>query len=349
MGHDHGGDWAGFEQAYGVLPLDFSASVSPLGVPESVRRAVRDAVEQADRYPDPACGALRAAIGEKEGLPAAYVLCGNGAADLIYRVVLARKPRRALVTAPAFSEYESALHAAGCQVAYYPLDRDAGFVPDEGIIDAVDGMDMVFLCQPNNPTGVAVPMPLLGRVLDRCRGSGALLVVDECFADLTDQPEKITLTGALDGEGLLILKSFTKLYAMAGLRLGYCLSADGALLAAMEAVGPPWSVSGPAQAAGLAALGDTAYAQRVRALVRQQRPRLKAALEAQGMFVVPGEANYLLFQCPVDLAGPLARRGILLRNCGGFRGLDRSWYRAAVRTEADNERLINAIGEALKK
>ncbi len=349
MGKDHGGDWAGFQQAHGKLPLDFSASVSPLGTPESVRRAVCAALEQAERYPDPACRALRKAIGEKEGLPAEYVLCGNGAADLIYRAVLARKPRRALVTAPTFSEYEAALSAAGCRVFYYPLDRDAGFRLDDGILDAVDGMDMVFLCQPNNPTGVSVPMPLLGRVLDRCRGSGALLVLDECFADLTDEPAALTMTGALDGGGVLILKSFTKLYAMAGIRLGYCLSADGELLAAMDAAGPPWSVSGPAQAAGLAALGDTAYAGRVRELIQDQRPRLKAALEGLGLFVVPGEANYLLFQCLVDLTEPLAGQGILLRNCGGFRGLDRTWYRAAVRTAADNERLVDAIMEALSK
>lgn len=349
MTSGHGGDWAGFQQAHGKLPLDFSASVSPLGVPDSVRRAVCAALEQADRYPDPACRALRTAIGEKEGVPAEAVLCGSGAADLIYRAVLARRPKRALVTAPAFSEYEAALRMDGCRVHYYPLDAAAGFCPNEGLLDAIAGMDMVFLCQPNNPTGVSIPMPLLGRVLDRCRAAGALLVLDECFADLTDDPAALTMTGALAGGGLLILKSFTKLYAMAGLRLGYCLSADGALLTAMAAAGPPWSVSGIAQAAGLAALQDTAYAERVRALIRDQRPRLQTALESLGLFVLPGAANYLLFRCPVDLAGPLARRGILLRNCGGFRGLDRTWYRAAVRTAADNEALINAIREALSK
>lgn len=344
----HGGDWAGFEQEYGTLPLDFSASISPLGVPEGVLRAICDAAARADRYPDPSCRALRAAIGDKEGVPAENILCGNGAAELIYRAVLARKPKRALVTDPSFSEYEAALKTAGCQIAYHALRREKGFVPDDSILQDIDGMDIVFLCQPNNPTGVSVPMPLLRRVLERCRAAGALLVADECFVDLMDEPEAHTLVGELScGGGLLILRSFTKLYAMAGIRLGYCLSADRTFLEAMAAGGPPWSVSELAQTAGLAALEETAYAGQVRTLVRDQRPKLRAALEGLGLSVIPGEANYLLFQSPIDLAAPLARRGILLRGCGGFRGLDGSWYRAAVRTGQDNERLIEAIREAL--
>ncbi len=344
----HGGDWAGFEQEYGTLPLDFSASISPLGVPEGVCRAICGAAARADRYPDPSCRALRAAIGEKEGVPVKNILCGNGAAELIYRAVLTRKPKRALVTAPSFSEYEAALNTVGCQIAYHTLRRERGFVPDETILEDIAGMDMVFLCQPNNPTGVSVPMPLLLRVLEWCRAAGVLLVADECFVDLMDEPKAHTLAGELaSGSGLLILRSFTKLYAMAGIRLGYCLSTDGAFLEAMAAGGPPWSVSELSQTAGLAALEETAYAGQVRALVRDQRPKLKAALEGLGLSVIPGEANYLLFQSHVDLAAPLARQGILLRGCGGFRGLDGSWYRAAVRTGQDNERLIKAIREAL--
>lgn len=345
----HGGDWAGFQTEYGVLPLDFSANLSPLGMPAGVRAAIAAALEGADRYPDPLCRALRTALAAREGVPAENILCGSGAADLIYRAAAARRPRRALVTAPAFAEYEAALRAVGCNVERYTLRAEDDFDVDAGFAEAVTAdTDIVFLCQPNNPTGRTVPRAVLRRVLDRCRAAGALLVLDECFVDFLDDPAAVTLAGALAAcPSLLILRSFTKLYAMAGVRLGYCLCADTAFLQSMAAAGPPWAVSTPAQAAGLAALREDAYAAAVRALVRAERPRLAAGLAALGLRVVPGQANYLLFRCQTPLLAPLRQKGILLRGCGNYPGLDESWYRAAVRTRAENERLLRALGEVL--
>ena len=345
----HGGDWAGFEARHGRIPLDFSVNVSPLGVPDGVRRAIERSAAQADRYPDPLCRALRKGIAEKEGVTAEHILCGNGAADLIFRAVLARRPRRALVPVPAFAEYEAALQTMGSQIDYYPLSQERDFALDGGILEAIGpDTDMVFLCQPNNPTGLTAPAPLLLEVLERCRSVGALLVLDECFLDFLDEPEAFSLAGELlKSTQLLILKSFTKLYAMAGVRLGYCLSADTALLDAMALAGSSWPVSSPAQAAGLAALRETDYVRQVRGLILAERPRLTVRLERLGLRVIHGEANYLLFQCHRPLTALLAGRGILLRECGNYRGLDETWYRVSVRTHAENQRLIRAMEEVL--
>lgn len=343
----HGGDWAGFAAGYGKKPLDFSVNISPLGVPGGVRRAIERSAAEADRYPDILCRTLRDGIAKIEGVPAEQILCGGGAAELIFRAVLARRPHRALIPAPTFAEYEAALQTAGCQIAYYGLREENGFVLDRGILEAIrPGTDMVFLCQPNNPTGLTMPRQLLLRVLARCRAVGALLVLDECFCDFLDDPSAFSLTGELSKwKNLLILKSFTKLYAIPGVRLGYCLSSDLTLLGAIASAGPPWSVSSPAQAAGLAALEETDYIGQVRALIRTERPRLAAELERLGLRVIPGEANYLLFRSETPLAAPLARRGILLRSCGNYRGLDDAWYRTAVRTHAENRRLVQAMEE----
>ena len=209
--------------------------------------------------------------------------------------------------------------------------------------------DLVFLCEPNNPTGVTAGRPLLLQILRRCRETGTRLVLDECFGDLLDDPESHTLKGELEAyPNLLILKAFTKLYAMAGIRLGYALCADRALLERMYLAGQPWSVSVPAQAAGAAALRETAYRERVRSLVRRERPCLAKRLGTLGLRVVPGEANYLLFQSPVSLGEPLARRGILLRSCDNYIGLDETWYRTAVRTRRQNQRLVEALEEIVK-
>lgn len=346
----HGGDWAGFQLERGALPLDFSSNVSPLGVPEGVQAAVARAAAELDRYPDPLCRALRGAISRWEQVPPEQILCGNGAAELIFRAVWALRPRRALVTAPAFAEYRAALDAAGCRVDTWALPPERDFRVEEGILEAiVPGVELLFLCEPNNPTGVTTDRSLLLRILERCRENGTRLILDECFGDLLDDPAAHSLKDQLKSyPNLLILKAFTKLYALAGVRLGYALCADGALLEEMYRMGQPWAVSHLAQAAGAAALEEADYRRRVRELIGRERPFLMAGLAGLGLRVVPGEANYLLFQSPRPLLEPLAERGILLRSCGNYPGLDESWYRAAVRTHTENQRLLEALEEVLR-
>ena len=345
----HGGDWAGYRAQFGRDALDFSANVSPLGLPEGVAQAITAALPHADRYPDPLCRELRAKLALHEQLPEEQILCGNGAADLIFRLVLARRPRAALVTAPSFAEYTAALETVGCTVERCFLKDADDFAVTESFLDAIHpGLDMVFLCQPNNPTGQLTPPALVERILRRCAACGALLVVDECFLDFL--PDGGTLSGKalLPAGGLVILKAFTKLYGMAGVRLGYCLSADTALLDAMRQAGQPWAVSSLAQAAGVAALDETAYVEQVRALIAQQRPRLTAGLRALGLRVLDGRANYLLFRAPETLGGQLLQKGIVLRSCANYPGLDAGWYRTAVRTGPENEQLLKALAEVLE-
>lgn len=343
----HGGDWAAFERAYGFEPLDFSASISPLGVPDGVREAMERAAAVSDRYPDPACQALRRAIAEREGVPEAWVLCGGGAADLIWRAVFAARPRRALTPAPSFGEYEAAAEAFGCELARYRL-REPFELPGSFPEAIGPGLDLLLLCNPNNPTGRTAEPSLLRQTVLRCRETGTRLLLDECFVDFLDEPERHTLRDMLGAcPGLLLLRAFTKLWGMAGVRLGYALCADAAFLDAMRRAGPPWAVSVSAQAAGLAALREEGYVRRVRALVASERPRLLAGLLALGLRVVPGEANFLLFQSRTPLDAPLRERGILLRCCGDFAGLDGTWYRTSVRTQTDNDRLLAALREVL--
>ena len=345
----HGGDWVGFEQLYGKTPLDCSSNVSPLGLPEGVRQAVIRSLQNAEQYPDPLCRQLRRAIANAEGISPLWCLCGNGSADLIYRAVLAARPRRALVTAPTFAEYEAALVLVSCRIKRYRLRKEDGFLLREDFLEAITPeIDMVFLCEPNNPTGRTSPRKLLLDVLARCQEAGALLVVDECFGSFLDAPGQHTLCGQLrEFPRLLILKAFTKMYAMAGLRLGYCLCSDTAFLDAMRTAGQPWAVSGSAQAAGIAALAETEYVQAVRALTARERPWLAGELERLGCRVIPGEANYLLFAQEKPLLEPLRQKGILLRGCGNYYGLDSTWYRTAVRNREDNRRRIAALEDIL--
>ena len=189
----------------------------------------------------------------------------------------------------------------------------------------------------------------MSQILERCAACGTLLAVDECFHEFLDDPPAHTLLPELSNfENLLILRAFTKSYGMAGLRLGYALCRDGELLERMRQSGPPWAVSGPAQAAGLAALKEDGYLSQLRRLIQQERPRLAAGLAALGCKVCPGEANYLLFLSPMpNLGQKLRERGILLRDCSNYHGLGPGWYRAAVRLEHENTTFLKILEEVL--
>lgn len=346
----HGGDWAGYRARFGHDALDFSANVSPLGLPQGVADAIVAALPTADRYPDPLCRELRTALSRAEQLPEPWILCGNGAADLIYRLVWTLKPRRALLPAPTFAEYAAALESVGCEVKRKTLHEADDFAVTEAFVQAVNqSIDLVFLCQPNNPTGQITPPELVQRLVRRCADCGAVLVVDECFLDFLQQRDALTAKPLLQtAPNLVILKAFTKLYAMAGVRLGYALCANTALLAKMQAAGQPWGVSSLAQAAGAAALRETAYADAVRTLIADQRPRVAAGLRALGLQVIEGSANYLLFRAPETLGAALQQRGVCLRSCGNYPGLSAGWYRTAVRTAPENEQLLQTMREVLK-
>ena len=343
MKNPHGGDLSD------NIILDYSINTNPLGTPPEVLAAAGAALARSDRYPDPYCLKLVRALAAYEGVPPEYVLCGNGAAELIYAFCAALQPKCAVELAPTFSEYAAAAEAYGCRVERYALREETGFLPDAGFADFVREKqpEALFLCTPNNPTGRLFPRERMEELLRLCASNRIRLLVDECFLELSADGEALNDALAEHPE-LFLLKAFTKSYALAGLRLGYCLSSDAALLKRMSALTSPWNVSGPAQEAGIAATGGREHLERARELLRTERPRLKGALEALGLRVIPSEANFLLFRGPESLRDDLWKRGIAVRDCGNFPGLGPGWYRAAVRTREENDRLISELREVLE-
>ena len=344
----HGGDWAGFETEYGKTPLDFSASISPLGLPEGVRAAALRALEKADRYPDPLCRRLCAALSAYHGVPVSNIVCGSGASDLIYRLCHTLKPKSAAVFVPGFAEYARALRETACSVTEIPLASDFRLT-EEQLKQIPEDCELLFLCNPNNPTGLLTGRELLLPLLDFCREHGTILAVDECFLDFCEDAADYSLIPALaEYPELLVIKAFTKTYAMAGLRLGYALCGSAALAEKLRACGQPWPVSAVAEEAGIEALCEENYVNQLRALIKTERQHMSTALEALGLRVVPGEANFLLFHCADSgLAKELRERGVLIRDCASFAGLQKGWYRTAVRTEAENTVLLETIREVL--
>jgi threonine-phosphate decarboxylase len=351
--YQHGGDIYNRKNLpEGKKVLDFSANINPLGLPDSVKTALKKALPDCEHYPDPFCRELVKKLAAVHGVPVQDILCGNGAADVLFRLTAAVKPRRTLLLAPTFSDYEKAVLAAGSKVDYYPLLERDDFALGRGILQAITKrIEMVILCTPNNPTGQVIEAGLLQEIVAKCETMGIRLLVDECFLDFVEGGEKLSLVADLAAhKQLVILKAFTKMYAMPGLRLGYCLTADTDLLEQVRSGSQDWSVSVLAQAAGVAALGETAYVRETRELISGERAYLMTQLRRTGFKVYPGRANFLLCrrQDKTNWVSALRKQGFLIRDCSNFQNLGPGYYRVAVKDRRANRLLIKTIKEIIK-
>jgi threonine-phosphate decarboxylase len=290
---------------------------------------------------------LRQKIAQHEQVLEDCVLCGNGAAELIYAYALSLpKEKPALIVSPTFCEYEQALTAAEIAVEHYIMKEFDGFRLTEDFLQTdFAKYNAVFLCSPNNPIGITVE----GSILHAIAGTGMRLFCDFCFLDLTETPEKYGISALLETyPNLTILRAFTKSYAMAGVRLGYAMSRDAEFLAAMSAKTQCWNVSALAQAAGIAALECTDWLTESVRHISAERRHLTEELTNLGIRVYPGEANYLLLCSDADLYEKLMERGIMVRDCSNYIGLSAGFIRIAVRTREENDRLLTELKEVLK-
>lgn len=346
MRNRHGGniyDHEGF--------LDFSSNINPFPVPEQIRKAGKEALNRMNCYPDPECLLLRKEIAKKVSqnglqLQEHYILCGNGAADLIYSLCSAIMPKEALLVAPSFSEYELALHFCHTRIRYYNLKEEYDFQVQEDLLESIhEKLSVLFLTVPNNPTGKLIEPELLQRIIKRCVEYNIYCVIDESFLDFTDEESSVYRTFQDHHQRQLVcyLRSFTKMYAMAGVRLGFLISGNETLLERIRESRQPWGVSLIAQEMGLAALSQEGFVTDTRKRIAEERMFLQESMKKLGIRVVPSEANFIFFQTEEDFAEKLMEENILVRDCSNFSGLTKGWFRVAVRTQEENRRLIEAM------
>lgn len=350
----HGGNTREAAGVLGIAPenlLDFSANINPAGMPATLRHALQNSWQLAERYPDVEYASLYQALAQHHQVPSSWLLAGNGETDAIFALVAALAPRKTLLITPGFAEYRRALALVGSDIVEFRLREEDGWALTDALLDALTAdLDCLFLCTPNNPTGLLPDEALLEAISRRCQALGITLVVDEAFMDfITDQAGMIpTLAG---NPHLWVLRSLTKFYAIPGLRLGYLLSSDEENVARMRRRQMPWSINAFAALAGEIILQDRDYQQASLHWLAQERPWLLAALQAvPGLTVWEGRANYLFFRCDapgVELQRALLQQHILIRSCANYPGLDERYYRVAVRNRIENERLLAALGKVL--
>lgn len=352
----HGGNVWLAAQTYGLKEesiLDFSANINPLGPSPLALEAIQQSLLQIRHYPEPQAEALRKELALLTGLPEEMLILGNGAAELIYALGRLLKPRRVLLPVPTFSEYADAFR--GIEQVLLPLTRHNNFtLAIEVVGQQLKPGDLVILCNPNNPTGQLVAKEQVKILLDLAQTSGASFLLDEAFMDFVS-PEQSLLPELPANSHLYILRSLTKFFALPGLRLGY-LAASPGTIEALTAVLPPWRVNLMAQAAGVASLRDKQYCANTLAQMNRLRPLL-----VEGLRSIPGlrpfwpTANFILVDCresgytAEELQNYLGPKGILIRRCENYIGLDKYYFRVAIRSEEDNARLLLALRDLLQK
>lgn len=319
-------------------------------MPEESKHTLAQLIEQDPAYPDTQSRELIKALCAFESLEdESNLIVSNGAAELIYALVEYVRPKKALIPIPSFSSYASACEVFDVDICTYTLKEELGFRLDEGFLESLsDDIELVFLCHPHNPTAQLINEKLLKAIIKTCEEKEIFLIIDECFIELSDQPELSAVHHFHAQEPkkhLCVLKALTKSHALAGLRLGYGI-AEPKLIQALKMRRQSWPVSSFAQEAGLAALKDEVYLTRSRDLIAYERQRLRSALKSLGAKVYRSDVNFLLFESDIPQLGEaLENKGILIRDCSNFEGLRVGYYRIGIRSAKDNDVLIEALTE----
>ncbi|OOM74655.1 threonine-phosphate decarboxylase [Clostridium puniceum] len=330
---------------YGKI-IDFSANINPLGMPNSVKKTIMQNLHEAEKYPDITYFELKSAISEFENVNIKNLILGNGAAEVLFNVVRGINPRNSFILAPTFSEYEEATKAINGNIIYYKLKEESKFYIQEDILDYINtDLDLIFICNPNNPTGVITEKGLLIKILDKAKKNKVIVLIDESFLDFIK--EDLSMISYINEyRNLIIIKSLTKFFAIPGIRIGYGICANIKLIEKVEGISPAWNINIFAEVATKAGLKDENYMKESVEFINNEKKYLYMELKKINKIeVYEPSVNFILFKTLIelDLKEELLKHNILIRNCSNYNGLDNRYYRVAVRTHEENSILIKSI------
>jgi L-threonine-O-3-phosphate decarboxylase len=336
--------------------LDFSSSVNPLGPSKKALDAAKKAFSQIAAYPDSNSNELRQVIANHFGIAKGNVVVGNGSTELMYLFaeVFMKKGDKAVMPAPTFGEYESAINKTGETPKFVKLGKTFKIEP-ELFTREMAGAKLVFLCNPNNPTSMLIPQETLTDIIESALKQDTLVFLDEDFLEFVLDEKALTMIGRIKKyPNLFILRSFTKIFGLTGLRVGYGIASQE-IIDALSCAKIPWNVNCLAQAAAIAALKDEKHLQVTRELIKKEKAWLEGELEKFGSFRFSWpDANFFFINIhksgltATEVKNRMLKQGLLIRDCTSFKGLDEFYIRVAVKTRPENERLIDAFKRIVK-
>ncbi|MCK4258120.1 MAG: threonine-phosphate decarboxylase [Halanaerobiales bacterium] len=336
--------------------IDFSSNINPLGIPGSAKVVLNESWEHLERYPDLYYTSLRNAIANHHQLDADQIIVGNGAAEIIFLMGRLFQNKKVLIPMPTFGEYRQAVELGGGQVEIVYRDSENDFsLPINKILDNLNHVDGVILCHPNNPTGKLVAEDNLVQIVEKTRQLNKMLILDEAFIDFAfDSEKKSGLKWLKSHPQMMIIRAFTKFYAMPGLRLGYGLGSSQ-LIERLHEMQIPWSVNSLAVEIGIRILQDIDYLQRSKDWIFAEREYFTNALrKLPDIQVYPTDANFILCKIQREdlnvgvLKARMIDEGILIRDASSFAGLDNSYFRVAIKDHENNKYLCQALEKSLK-
>ncbi len=359
--HFHGSDLEIIEKIYGISRdsiTSFSANVNPLGISGLLRETLASHIDVITSYPDREYTSLRRAIAAYAGTVPEHILVGNGSTELISLAIQIREPKKALILGPTYSEYERAVELCGGRSRYFPLPEEDDFRLDVNALASkiTPEIDLLILCNPNNPTSSHIPSSDMRRILDLCLARGVFVLVDETYVEFAESPELITSVPLTRWyNNLLVLRGVSKFFAAPGLRLGYAICGNADLLAEISKRKDPWSVSSLASTAGEIMFSDRDYIEKTRALIHTERIRITDILRGwSGVKTYPASANFLLVRIlregvtAMDLFEAAIRRGLMIRDCSTFPFLGSDYIRFCFMTPEKNDELLAVLEPYLK-
>lgn len=346
----HGGN------TIGAGLIDFSININPLGTPPKIKKIIIENLDGVERYPQPDSKRLRDALAAFHKIKSDNLLIGNGSIELIYLLPKALGSERVLTPLPTFSEYEFSARAAGATVLFAKAKEEDGFkIKMSRLAGLTPKVDTIFLCNPNNPTGHCFSRDEILSLIDASKRRKATLVIDEAFIDFVRAGDELGfIREAAENKFLLVLRSLTKFFAIPGLRLGYLIGHRD-LINRISRFQHPWNVNSLAQLAGEEIIKDAGYIRKSREFVLKEKERLFNDLkQINGLKVYPPSCNFIFCKLEYgrldganELQQRLLKRGIVIRNCDNFRGLNNRFFRVAVRKKAENIKLIKALRDIL--
>lgn len=325
--------------------IDFSVNINPLGIPDKIEAALHEAVRRCSKYPDIMAEKLKKSVSSMLDVREDYLLFGNGASELFLALVHAIRPKKTMIPIPSFYGYKYVSESVESDIVYFPLKGNEDFLLDDTFLELLtEDIDILFIANPNNPTGKLMSKEYLKKLLKVCKNKNIWVVLDECFIEFCGN-EFSMITEIDEYDNLLLVRAFTKIYSIPGVRLGYLVCSNTILLEKIRKQLPEWNISTFAEEAGIACASQSAFAAKTVDYVRNERKFLLDRLNQLGLRTFSSEANFILVYSEKPLYEELLKRGILIRDCENFSGLSKGYYRIAVKTRKENEILLKAIGE----
>lgn len=354
--HFHGSDLEKIEKIYGIKKEEitsFSANVNPLGVSPLLRETLAEHIDAITTYPDREYTSLRKCIAEYCGTSYENILVGNGSTELISLFIQIRQPKKALILGPTYSEYERSISLEGGTALYYPLQEAAGFQLDatDFIAHLNETIDLVVICNPNNPTSTAIPARDMRRILDACKRYDIFVMVDETYIEFADNYEEINSIPFTEHyNNIIILRGTSKFFSAPGLRLGYAITGNRDLIDYINTHKNPWMINSLAVVAGEIMFRDKDYIAQTKALISTERERMFQAFAAHPDFKpYKPSGNFILVRILKEglTADELFERAIqeklMIRNCSSFPFLDEHYIRFCVMNPEMNDRLLHCL------